>query len=400
MNNVTQLTAEVAMTVSQRVVESWNTQQEALAARIAEKTQPDFLYGANLPFLVAANAAYLFIALVLYLWMQKREKRFELKPVLLFYNLSCVLLAGYVVWGIVVAKLENPGSFACNAVVRTKDGDFLAWVFWVFFAQKFWEFLDTFFFILRKSFRQVTFLHIFHHCSINIVIGVILPHDYNGDMFLPILLNAVVHVLMYSHYLVTALGINSWWKQYLTSLQLLQFCAISLQSTMAYVRGPTCGSPDYAKVLMIAYMGSMLALFGRFFLNAYVLRKPDQSLSGVLKRVEPKMHLITRTGTVTLDEGVTFVKLPANFPSTDGELSYHLTPIGSSMPNLYIAEEARNGEFGVAGGNAGGRVSWQVSASVMLPLPKPKPRPRCPPTPMQLGCGHSDSQQAELKKFS
>merc|ERR550514_432019 len=176
------------------------------------------------------------------------------------YGTSCGFLAGYVVYGMIRAKLSNPGRFACNPTDRTEDGEYLAWVFWVFFAQKFWEFLDTFFFILRKSFRQVTFLHIFHHCSINIVVGLILPHDYNGDMFLSIFLNAVVHVLMYSHYLVTALGIKSWWRQYLTSLQLLQFCAISVQSAIAYWTGPACGSPDFAKVLMVGYMGSMLVL--------------------------------------------------------------------------------------------------------------------------------------------
>lgn len=70
-------------------------------------------------------------------------------------------------------------------------------------------------------------------------------------MFLPIFLNALVHVLMYSHYLVTALGIKSWWRQYLTSLQLAQFCLISLQSAVAYSRGPSCGAPDWAKVTWI-----------------------------------------------------------------------------------------------------------------------------------------------------
>jgi len=288
-------------TIGQRVMNSWQSEQKALAERTAAGSHPDFLYGTSFEFLFAANAAYLGTALLLYVWMKNREQSFKLKPVLLFYNASCVFLAGYVVWGIAVAKMENLGSFACNATERTKKGDFLAWIFWVFFAQKFWEFLDTFFFILRKSFRQVSFLHIFHHCSINIVVGLIIPHDYNGDMYLPILLNALVHVLMYSHYLVTALGINSWWKQYLTSLQLLQFCAITTQSAMAYYYGPSCGSPDYAKVLMIAYMGSMLALFGRFFLNAYVFKKkPKQEVKAAPNSLEEQHR--QRSGSVTLLE--------------------------------------------------------------------------------------------------
>lgn len=57
--------------------------------------------------------------------------------------------------------------------------------------------------------QQVTFLHLFHHSSITLVVGSILRFDYSGDMFLPIVLNSIVHVLMYSHYFVTALGIKT-----------------------------------------------------------------------------------------------------------------------------------------------------------------------------------------------
>merc|ERR1740121_2778641 len=170
-----------------------------------------------------------------------------------------------------------PGSSDDNG-----HASFLAHVFWVFYAQKFWEFFDTWFFILRKSFRQVTFLHIFHHASINIVVGLILPFEFNGDMYLPILLNALVHVLMYSHYLVSALGLSTPWKPYLTSMQLLQFCTIAVQSAVSLSRGDSCGGPYFGKIAMVAYMGSMLVLFGNFFYHSYVLNKPSTSSAGVV----------------------------------------------------------------------------------------------------------------------
>lgn len=47
--------------------------------------------------------------------------------------------------------------------------------------------------------------------------------DFNGDMYLPIMLNSIVHVLVYLHYVLAALGRQSWWSRYLTSLQLTQF---------------------------------------------------------------------------------------------------------------------------------------------------------------------------------
>merc|ERR1719183_2690588 len=181
-------------------------------------------------------------------------------------------------------------NFVCNRTAIPGEGDddghagFLAHVFWVFYAQKFWEFLDTWFFIMRMSFRQVTFLHVFHHCSINIVVGMILPFEFNGDMYLPILLNAIVHVLMYSHYLVSALGLSTPWKPYLTSMQLLQFILIATQSAMSLSSGDTCGGPYFGKALLVAYMASMLLLFGNFFLHAYILKKPSTKFGGrVLK---------------------------------------------------------------------------------------------------------------------
>ena len=53
---------------------------------------------------------------------------------------------------------------------------------------------------------------------------------------------------------MTAIGIKSWWRQYLTSLQLIQFVLISLQSFLAFREGATCGAPDWAKLLMVGYM--------------------------------------------------------------------------------------------------------------------------------------------------
>lgn len=47
---------------------------------------------------------------------------------------------------------------------------------------QYFEYLDTYFFILRRSFRQVTFLHLFHHASITVIVGSLMPFDFGGDM--------------------------------------------------------------------------------------------------------------------------------------------------------------------------------------------------------------------------
>eukprot|EP00656_Telonema_subtile_P006214 TRINITY_DN12850_c0_g1_i3.p1 TRINITY_DN12850_c0_g1~~TRINITY_DN12850_c0_g1_i3.p1 ORF type:complete len:301 (-),score=60.90 TRINITY_DN12850_c0_g1_i3:243-1145(-) len=269
----------------------------------------------------------------------------------------------YVVVGIGWYKYNHPGTFMCNPLPE-QDSE-LTWLFWVFYAQKYWEFLDTWVFILRCSFRQVSVLHLFHHSSITVVVGTIMMYDYGGDMFLPILLNAIVHTMMYSHYLCTVFKIKTWWNQYLTMLQIIQFLLITSQNLLSYQAGTACGPPDWAKLLMIGYMGSMLVLFGNFFLRKYVLGKNDSSMCGVLK-VNSDVTWTTYRGLCRLDsDGVARVELPG-FQSRHkyAECQYQLTAVGSRMPDLHVSMELEpSGVFGVDGGVKNGTVSWQVMAA-------------------------------------
>merc|ERR1712054_24211 len=99
-------------------------------------------------------------------------------------------------------------------------------------------------------------------------------------------------------------------------------------------------------------MGSMLVLFGNFFLQSYVLKKPTARFGGgVVKRIEPVLNTRTYTGRAVLDaSGSAQVQLPAS--CVGDELHYQLTPIGRPMPQLYIAEEptSEKHHFTLAGG--------------------------------------------------
>lgn len=262
--------------LTERVVASFYEAQRLREERIKEGT---FLVYPTFEVALVGVFVYLVVTPLLYGWMSGRKEKFEPKWAMSIYNLICVYLAGYVVYGIVAIKLNRPGRFVCNdQIVGTEEAEKMAWFMYVFFAQKFWEFLDTWFFILRKSFRQVSFLHIYHHASICIVVASCLHFDYWTDFYLPALLNSFVHVLMYFHYFLSGLGIKGWWSQYLTSLQLIQFLIITFQNLLAIYYGPTCGIPEFSKVMMIFYMFSMLALFGKFYVDRYLSTgKKDQS---------------------------------------------------------------------------------------------------------------------------
>jgi len=70
------------------------------------------------------------------------------------------------------------------------------------------------------------------------------------------------------------------------------------------------------------------------------------------------------SGTVNLDgTGAAWITLPEYFQSINKDFRYQLTPVGTSMPDLYVAEEIQGNRFKVGGGKPGSKVSWQVSAT-------------------------------------
>lgn len=67
-------------------------------------------------------------------------------------------------------------------------------------------------------------------------------------------------------------------------------------------------------------------------------------------------------GMVTLDSaGEATVTLPDWFEALNSDYRYQLTSIGSSMPDLFIAQEITNHQFRIGGGKPGQKVSWQVT---------------------------------------
>lgn len=69
-------------------------------------------------------------------------------------------------------------------------------------------------------------------------------------------------------------------------------------------------------------------------------------------------------GRATLDEhGEAEIELPPYFSALNRQFEYQLTPLGAAMPNLHVAAEIEGLRFGIAGGQPGRSVSWQVTAT-------------------------------------
>lgn len=198
-------------------------------------------YTSSLPFtdvksVVIGNAFYFCTIFLLMKFMEKRE-RFNPKRFMIIYNAICVALATYCFVGMVKYYILKKSPLFCSSVdFFSEDAKHIAHVFYIFYVQKYWEFIDTFLFILRKSYRQVTFLHVYHHSSITVVVALFLHYYPAGDNCIPVLLNSFIHMLMYSHYLCSILGVKCWWRSLLTLLQLVQFVLITAANVMDLVK--------------------------------------------------------------------------------------------------------------------------------------------------------------------
>lgn len=81
------------------------------------------------------------------------------------------------------------------------------------------------FFVLRKKFDHISTLHVIHHgvMPMSVWFGVKFTPGGHSSFFG--FLNTFVHIIMYSYYLIAALGPKYqkylWWKKYLTTIQMV-----------------------------------------------------------------------------------------------------------------------------------------------------------------------------------
>jgi elongation of very long chain fatty acids protein 4 len=91
-------------------------------------------------------------------------------------------------------------------------------------------------------------------------------------------LNACLHVLVYSYYLVSSLGPQYkkylGWKQSLTALQIAQFC-INLLFCINALFMNDCKFPLWMICFGIYYMSSYIVLFGNFYIKNYMKSRPQ-----------------------------------------------------------------------------------------------------------------------------
>ncbi|XP_017798328.1 PREDICTED: elongation of very long chain fatty acids protein AAEL008004-like [Habropoda laboriosa] len=237
---------------------------------------------------LAICLSYVYFVKVLGPKLMENRKPFDLRRVMIFYNLFQVIFSAWLFTESLLSGWGGYYSLRCQPVdysnhplaVRMAHGC------WWYYFSKFTEFMDTIFFVLRKKSDHISTLHVIHHGCMPMSVWFGVKFTPGGHSTFFGLLNTFVHIVMYSYYLLSALGPKVqpylWWKKYLTSLQMVQFILVMIHAfQLLFIE---CNYPK-AFVWWIGMHATMFYfLFRDFYYAAYEKRKS----SSLKKREEAR----------------------------------------------------------------------------------------------------------------
>ncbi|XP_061083866.1 elongation of very long chain fatty acids protein 5 [Conger conger] len=219
---------------------------------------------------LALTVMYLLIVWLGPKYMRTRQP-FSCRRVLVVYNVGLTLLSLYMFCELVTGMWQGNYNFLCQDTHSAGEADTrIINVLWWYYFSKLIEFMDTFFFILRKNTHQITFLHVYHHATMLNIWWFVMNWVPCGHSYFGASLNSFIHVLMYSYYglsAIPALRPYLWWKKYITQGQLIQFVLTMAQTGCAVVW--PCGFPDGWLYFQIGYMVILITLFSNFYVQTY-----------------------------------------------------------------------------------------------------------------------------------
>ncbi|XP_053949212.1 elongation of very long chain fatty acids protein F-like [Anastrepha ludens] len=216
--------------------------------------------------------------------LMENRKPFELKYVLLVYNAAQVLINSILLilgcFTVVYYKPYERLTCMMPVMLRTDAGMAELNFSYAYYLLKYLDFADTVFFVLRKRYNQVSFLHVYHHIMMSVSIFVFLRYLPGGHGAVLGFLNLNVHTIMYFYYFISALRPelkqSIWWKKHITQAQILQFLLLLLHFTRALFDAE-CEYPKMAILFAVIQAVVMLALFSDFYYKTYI-RKSNKRL--------------------------------------------------------------------------------------------------------------------------
>lgn len=234
---------------------------------------------ANWP-LMSSPFGGIFLSLT-YIWivtslgprLMRGREPYGMRIAMILYNFGMVAFSSYMFYEFAMGGWFTGYSLRCQPVDYSAKpaGVRMAFACYLYFISKYVEFFDTGFFILRKKFAHITFLHVFHHTAMALGAWLFVKFAPGGHISLDAMINTFIHIVMYSYYGLAAFGPGMqkylWWKRYLTLMQMAQFLLVFCHAGLLFF--VNCNFPIIGAWLTCTYCAAFFALFANFYRNAY-----------------------------------------------------------------------------------------------------------------------------------
>ena len=219
--------------------------------------------------------SFVYFAKVLGPRMMKNFPPFQLRGLMMAYNLCQIVFHIWLINEVAQSGFFTQSNYLCQAVDYSQDPSALRLMrsVYVFYLLKYLDMFDTLFFILRKKWDQITFLHVVHHGLVPFLCYPLLRFVPGGNSMIAVFLNSMEHILMYSYYLVAAMGppFQSFvikWKKPITIFQIAQFAIVSLHSFRLFF--VDCPYPIFFTYWIASSEVLFLCLFINFYRKSYI----------------------------------------------------------------------------------------------------------------------------------
>uniref|UniRef100_A0A1B0DPP5 Elongation of very long chain fatty acids protein n=1 Tax=Phlebotomus papatasi TaxID=29031 RepID=A0A1B0DPP5_PHLPP len=197
----------------------------------------------------------------------KNRRPYDLKVIIAAYNFSMIVMCCWIIYAYHQVGFYFSTFMSCVEMDFSVNPTLMKGltITWLVMMTKVIELVDTVFFVLRKKQKQVSVLHVYHHASTLFLCWLGAKYVGTGVAIFSILVNSVVHVLMYSYYFLSIFNNLQRRlrpiKPYITVIQMVQFTMILVHlAVTAYF---DCTLP---KAILAMYFPNVIVIFYMFYM--------------------------------------------------------------------------------------------------------------------------------------
>lgn len=246
----------------------------------ADPRTKDFPLIGNPTMVLTLIAGYLYVVKVWGPRYMEDRKAYDLKRIIMAYNACMVMLNVFFFYKFLSHSYLGGGySWLCQGIDFQDPGSLTIVSYcWWYFMVRILDFADTIFFLLRKKYSHISFLHVVHHSLVVWNGWLFITFGADGQGIMGVCINSFIHIVMYTYYFLAALGPSVqkylWWKKYITTMQIVQFAVF-----IGFVCVPLfkdCGYPRLLTYLAASQCCFFLVLFINFYIHTYVRTRRGQ----------------------------------------------------------------------------------------------------------------------------